>query len=84
MKLIHGALMAAVALAVSTGALAEGAKSKAIQLSDAQMAKVTDAGASVDKYSQTITLVFNSGNTSQVNLSSGRGANTVNSCYFTC
>jgi hypothetical protein len=38
MKLFHGAAIAAVALAMSGVAMAEGASSKAVQLTDAQMA----------------------------------------------
>jgi hypothetical protein len=38
MKLFHGAAIAAVALAMSGVAMAEGGASKAVQLTDAQMA----------------------------------------------
>jgi len=89
----HTALAVAAFAAISTGALAETTKapvpaaapSHAIQMSDAQLAKTTAAGAAdVVKVDRTTTAVFNSGVVEdRVNLSQGRGASSVNSCTLT-
>ena len=83
MKLLQSTLVAASLLAALTSAVAAPA---AIQLTDAQLARVTAGYSSsrgyVEKTSLTFTQVNNSGIASSDNTSSGAGHTTVN--YFLC
>lgn len=79
MKMIQGALVASIVLAFSGAALAQ---SKAVQMTDAQMASVVAAGgngAEVYKPENTTTFIWNNGRASRVN-DRGQALTTVNSC----
>jgi hypothetical protein len=82
MKLLHHALTATIVLAFSTAALAQ---SKAVQMTDRQMASIVAAGdsaATVIKLDNTNTVVFNSA-TAQVQRTNGgpRATTYVNSWF---
>jgi hypothetical protein len=78
MKLIQAAVAAAIALACSSGALAQ---SKATQMSDSQMANWVAGTRAADVYKpdNTTTFIWNTGEASRYN-DRGRALTTVNQC----